>query len=163
MGSAILASVPAGDYVSGIKVIPVVLILLAWVRALSWVDKDAEAARLNRDGINSALLGGLIVAFALFLLVPNFFIAFIVLLAVIGVEAGIYLSMRKKAVGLSDLKTDFKAWVKSMGREKKEVEEIAGAVQIVGANGSLLPAPRPQTPEAESYNGIQKLLTDPPD
>ena len=163
MGLLILAATaaPVGGYLNGLKAIPVVLVLLAWAKALSWADKDAEAARLKRDLINVGLMGGFIGGFALFIILPNFFIAFLALLAVIGVEAGVYLQMRKAAVGLGDLKGDFKKWVQGMGRPPKEVEEIAGAVQIVGSNGSLLPAPKINTPEAESYNGIQSLLTDP--
>ncbi len=152
---------PVGGSVNGLLVIPVVLLMLAWAKALSWVDKDSEAARLPRDLLNSALMGGFILGFAGFILVPNFFLGLLVLLVVVGIEAGVYLSMRKKAVGLGDLKGDFKAWISSMGRAPKPVEEIAGAVQIVGGNGALLPAPKVNTPEAESYQGIQNMLTDP--
>jgi general secretion pathway protein E len=163
MGLLILAAAeaPTGGYLTYLKAIPLVLVLLIWARALSWVDKDAEAARMKRDLINSALMGGFILGFAAFIILPNFFIAFLALLVVVGIEAGVYLSMRKAAVGLGDLKGDFKAWIKSMGKEAAPVAEIAGAVQIVGGNGALLPAPRVNTPEAESYNGIQSLLTDP--
>jgi type II secretory ATPase GspE/PulE/Tfp pilus assembly ATPase PilB-like protein len=162
MGLQILAdSMPIGQYLNGLKVIPVIILLLAWARALSWADKDSEAARMKRDIINIGLMGGFILAFAAFIILPNFFIAFAAMLVVCGVEAMVYLQMRKAAVGLGDLKGDFKAWVKSLGGKPKEVAEIAGAVQIVGGNGSLLPAPKANTPEAESYNGIQSLLTDP--
>ncbi len=163
MGLHILAAtMPAtGQYLNGLKVIPVILVLLAWARALSWADKDAEAVRLNRNALNISMMGGFILGFALFIYLPNFFLAFGALLVVCGIEAGVYLQMRKAVAGLSDLKGDFKAWVGSLGGKPKEVQEIAGAVQIVGGNGSLLPAPKPNTPEAESYNGIQSLLTDP--
>ena len=162
MGLQMLATnLPVGGYINGWEVIPVVLVLLAWTKALSWVDKDAEAARLKRDLINTGLMSGLIMGFAGFLFLPNFFIAFLSLLVVVGIEAGVYLSIRKKAVGLGDLKGDFKLWISSLGREAKPVAEIAGAVQIVGGNGALLPAPKVNTPEAESYQGIQTMLTDP--
>ena len=162
MGLLILATdVPVGGYLNGLKAIPVVLVLLAWAKALSWVDKDSEAARMKRDLINTALMVGFIGAFFLFIFLPNFFIAFGALLGVMGVEAIVYLQMRKAAVGLGDLKGDFKNWINNLGKKEKAVQEIAGAVQIVGANGNLLPAPKAQTPEAESYTGIQSLLTDP--
>jgi general secretion pathway protein E len=162
MGLSILAaSVPIGSYANGLKAIPVILLLLAWARALSWVDKDTENARLNREMINTSMMGGFIAAFFLFIFLPNFFIAFGAMVVICGVEALIYLQMRKSSVGLGDLKGDFKNWIKGLGGKPKEVAEVAGAVQIVGSNGSLLPAPKAQTPEAESYNGIQLLLTDP--
>ena len=163
MGLFILAAtdMPVGGYINGLKAIPVVLVLLVWAKALTWVDKDSEAARMKRDLINIAMMLGFIGGFGLFIFLPNFFIALLALLVVFGVEAGVYLMMRKSAVGLKDLRGDFKAWIQGMGREKKPVAEVVGAVQIVSATGSLLPAPKADTPEAESYNGIQTLLTDP--
>jgi general secretion pathway protein E len=162
MGLLILAAdVPVGGYLNGLKAIPVVIVLLAWANALSWVDKDTEAAHMKRDLINSGLMAGFILGFALFIALPNFFIAFLAMLVVVGIEAGVYLSIRKSAVGLGDLKGDFRAWIKSIGREPAPVAEVVGAVQIVGGNGALLPAPKANTPEAESYQGIQSLLTDP--
>jgi general secretion pathway protein E len=162
MGLYILAAaVPVGSYANGLKAIPVLLLLMAWARALSWADKDCETARLNREMINTAMMGGFIGAFFLFIFLPNFFIAFGVMLVIAGAEALVYLQMRKASVGLGDLKGSFKNWIRSLGGKPKEVEEIKGAVQIVGSNGSLLPAPKAQTPEAESYNGIQSMLTDP--
>jgi type II secretory ATPase GspE/PulE/Tfp pilus assembly ATPase PilB-like protein len=162
MGLYILAaSVPVGQYANGLKAIPAIILLLAWARALSWVDKDTETARLSREGINSSMMGGLILALFLFLFLPGFWISFAAMVVICGIEAGVYLQMRKQSVGLGDLKGDFKNWIRGLGGKPKEVAEIAGAVQIVGTNGSLLPAPKAQTPEAESYTGIQTLLTDP--
>lgn len=162
MGLHMLAvSMPVGQYLNGLKVIPLVLVLLVWARALSWADKDTEAARMPRDIINTFMMAGFILAFALFIFLPSFIIAFLALIAVAGVEAGVYLQMRKASVGLADLRGDFKAWIKSLGGKPKEVAEVAGLVQIVGSNGALLPAPKANTPEAESYGGIQSMLTDP--
>ena len=155
------AAVPTGDYVNGYKVIPVVVVLVVWLRLLTWVDKDTLANNMPRDRINSGLMGGVIVAFAAFLFLPDFLIAFPTLLAVAGVEALVYLQYRKQKMGLGDLRGEFKNWVASMRGKPREVEEISGAVQLVGTNGQLLPAPKKDTPEAASYEVIQKLLTDP--
>lgn len=154
-------AIQTGGYISIAKAIPVVIILLIWARLLTWVDKDAPAARLPRDLINIGLLGGMILAYALFFFVPMFIVGLVILLLIMGIEAGIYLALRKQRVGLKDLRKDFDAWIKGFAGKPKVVEEIEGAVQIVGPGGSLLPAPQPETPEAESYNGIQKMLTVP--
>ena len=132
-----------------------------WLKLLTWVDKDTLANHMARDAINAGLMGGLVVAFALFLILPLFLIAFPVLVAVAGVEAFIYLEMRKKKVGLADLRGEFRAWVRSFGGKAKEVQEVHGAVQLVGANGALLPTPKADSPEGPAYDGIQRMLTDP--
>jgi type II secretory ATPase GspE/PulE/Tfp pilus assembly ATPase PilB-like protein len=163
MGLLILAAsdFPTGGYVNGLKAIPVVLVLLVWAKALTWVDKDSEEARLKRDLLNVGMMGGLIVAFILFFFLPGFLIAFGAVLAVLVIEAFIYLQLRKASVGLGDLKGRFKEWIQGMGKAPKPVAEVVGAVQLVGSNGNLLPSPKANTPEAESFNGIQSLLTDP--
>src|SRR3954467_4980704 len=101
MGLSFLAEVEMGGYVSVLKTIPVILVLLLWTRLLTWVDKDAPAAHLPREPINIGMLGGLIGAFGLFFLLPvGFLLAFPILLLVMGIEAGIYLAIRHRAVGL---------------------------------------------------------------
>jgi general secretion pathway protein E len=157
----LLADIQAGGYVSGLKVIPVVLILLIWTRLLTWIDKDTITARLPRIPINMGMIGGLIGAFILFFILPTFLIGLVVLLGVLIVEMGVYLLLRKQSVGLGDLGDEFKNWLRSLRGKEKEVKEIVGAVQLVGQSGSLLPAPDADTPEAESYNGMQRMLTDP--
>ena len=153
---------PTGDYVSGFKVIPVVIVLIAWARLLTWVDKDTLANHMARDKINSGLLGGLIIGFGAFLAIPTFWGAFPALLAVAGAELMIYLQVRKAKVGSNDdVREEFRTWVKNLGGTPKAVEEITGAVQLVGADGKLLPAPKKMTPEAEAYDGLQRMLTDP--
>ena len=54
MGLAFLAAVQVGGYVSALKTIPVILVLLLWARLLTWVDKDAPAAHLPRTAFNTA-------------------------------------------------------------------------------------------------------------
>ncbi len=163
MGLHMLAAVvPTGDYVNGLKVIPVVVALVIWLRLLTWVDKDTLANNMARDKINSALLGGVVIAFGAFLFLPNFWIALPTLIGVAAIEGVVYLQIRKAKVGSNaDLVVQFKNWVASLRGGAQEVQEISGAVQLVGTDGKLLPAPKKETPEAEAYLGIQTLLTDP--
>jgi len=150
-----------GGYVSAVKALPVLIILLIWARLLTWIDKDSENARLPRIPLNMAFIGGLILAFILFLFLPNFIIGILILLGFLIVEVGVYMLLRKQKVGLGDLGDEFKNWLRSLRGKEKEVKEIQGAVQLVGPSGSLLPAPEADTPEAESYTGMQRMLTDP--
>jgi type II secretory ATPase GspE/PulE/Tfp pilus assembly ATPase PilB-like protein len=155
------AAVPGGQYVSGIKAIPIIIILLIWARLLTWVDKDSQNARLPRVPLNMGLFGGMAGCFFLILVLPGFLIALLVLFGGMGVEAGIYLALRHRQVGLGDLSTEFKNWLRSLGGKKKEAKEIEGAVQIVSQNGGLIPAPASDDPEAEAFNAIQQMMTVP--
>ena len=108
MGLAFVAAVEVGGYVSALKALPVLLVLLLWARLLTWIDKDAPAAHLPRDGINLGFLAGMIAGFALFFFLPTFLIAFSALLFLLIIEAGVYLGLRHQKVGLTDLKAQFR-------------------------------------------------------
>ncbi|HZN69047.1 MAG TPA: ATPase, T2SS/T4P/T4SS family [Tepidisphaeraceae bacterium] len=160
MGLAFLAQVQVGGYVSVWKAIPVLLVLLLWARLLTWVDKDTIAAHLPRLGINAAFTGGMILAFALFFLLPTFLIAFPVLLLIMGIEAGVYLGMRSKQVGLRDLKDQFNDWIASFKGEKK-VKELPNQVQIINKSGAMVPPPEAEAPERPAYDALQNALIEP--
>jgi type IV pilus assembly protein PilB len=158
----VAAGLSDGPYVSAVKTIPLIVVLLIWARLLTWADKDAIEARLPRAAFNMGLMGGLILAFGLFLFLPlGTVVGFIIMIVIMLMEAGAYLFVRQKTVGLTDLSLQFKNWLRSLGGKQKAVKEIAGSVQLVGASGSLLPAPEEDSPEAEAYAGLQKMLTDP--
>jgi general secretion pathway protein E len=153
--------VEVGGYVSALKALPVLLVLLLWARFLTWVDKDAPAAHLPRDGINLAFLGGMIVGFALFFFLPTFLIAFPVLLFVLMIEAGLYLGLRHQRVGLTDLKAQFREWLASFKSGEKKVKEQPNQVQIVVKGGSVLPPPEPESMERPAFDALQTALMEP--
>src|SRR4051812_32953298 len=97
-----LAAVEVGGYLSVWKVFPLLIVLFLWARMLTWVDKDAQAAYLPREPINGGFIGGAILAFALFFLLPlNFWINFGIVFLLLLAEAGAYLAIRNKKVGLA--------------------------------------------------------------
>src|SRR5579862_9310312 len=107
---AAATDVTVGGYVSLIKIIPAILVLLLWARFLTWADKDAVVAHLPRMPLNLGMLGGMIVAYALFFLLPFYIVTLPLLIIVLGVEVGTYMAIRRQSVGLSDLKGQFDTW-----------------------------------------------------
>ena len=83
----VLAAVQPGGYISTLKVIPVLIILLVWARLMTWADKDAVGAHLPRISLNMSFLGGLVLAFALFFYLTPFIVAFLALVVILGIEA----------------------------------------------------------------------------
>lgn len=157
-----LAQVPAGDYVSAWKALPVVVLLLLWCRLLTWADKDAIYAHLPRVPLNAGMIGGLIVAFALFFFVPNFWIALGVLVFFLLLEVGAYLGMRAKVVGLSDLSQQFNDWLRGLtSRKEKAPDAQAGQVLIQNKMGAVMPIPDAEDPMRPAYDAVQLILTDP--
>ena len=133
---------------------------MIWARLLAWADVDARAAHLPGTPLNLANLSGMIVAFALFFTLPTFIVSFLVLLVIGGVEAGVYLYLRNKKVGLKDLDKQFKAWLQSLKGKKKE-EVTAGKVTVYGKDSKPLPVPEGESPDRPAYDAIQQALNGP--
>lgn len=160
--SPLLAAVPEfGQYVSAVKCVPLLIILLIWARLLTWIDKDAEAAHLPRLMLNLGCLVGLAVGFALFLYVPNYFAALGGLLAVFVADIAVYLILRQQKVGLSDLSTQFTAWLKGLIGGKKAPAAVAGQVTLFGSKGEPLEPAEDDAPERTGYDAIQLIFTEP--
>ncbi len=159
--SALVGAIQGGDYINVFKLIPPLVILFIWARLLTWVDKDTQDAHLPRVALNCSFLGGLVVAFALFFLLPSFWIALPVLILLFGAEVGTYLYIRQKKVGLRDLKVQFNAWLKSFKGKKKEGKLEAGRVGIVMKGGGLIMPPESDSPQRPAYDAVQIALADP--
>jgi general secretion pathway protein E len=154
------AQMNGGGYVSILKILPAVLLLLLWAKLLTWADKDAVAAHLPRVHLNLGMLIGLGGAYLLFFLVPFYFVALPLLVVVFGVEAGIYLVIRQKKVGLGDLRGQFDKWVHSLGGEK-EVKAPPGQVTLSTKGGYAMQPPATDAPDRMGYDATQAALTDP--
>ena len=160
--TALMAAVDVGGYVSILKLIPVLLILFAFTRVLTWIDKDAVIAHLPRESLNTGIFAAGMIAFALFFLLPNFWLSLAALIVVPSIGIGAYLGMRQKEVGLKDLKKEFNTYAAGMVKREKKVTVKAGQVQLVGKGGAMLAPPADtEDPDFRGYQVSQDLLTDP--
>ncbi len=155
-----VAAIPAGDFIAIWKVLAVAVVLLCWARVLTWIDKDAKHVLLPRIPINLGTLGAGILAFFLFFMLPNFWVALLVLLMVIALSWGAYIGIRAQKAGIDDLGDELKTLIMPK-RGPKAVKEMQGALQFIGKDGNLMAAPAEETPEAGYYAAIQNLLIDP--
>jgi len=156
----ILADVEVGSYVNAWKVLPVVLVLFVWAKLLSWVDKDSPRAHLPREALNMGLLGTLIVAFFLFIFVPNFLLSFGVFFFLFVASVGAYLMVRSQKVGLADLKDEMKNMFKRKGKEA-DVKVDEDAVLLFNGKGNPMEPPAVEAPERGAYDGLQLLMRRP--
>jgi len=151
--------VAGGGYVSIYKAVLALLILLIWARMLAWADGDAVVAHLPRVPLNVGNLCGLIVAYALFFLLPSFWIGLPILLIAPAVEAGIYLNTRKKVVGLRDLRRQWEEYVAGLKGKKKELSGPGEVILLTKAG----PVPIPEATDLDrpAYDATQLALTEP--
>src|SRR5687767_5125926 len=103
----VLLAVTAGGYVSWWKALLLVLVILAWGRLITWIDKDAQSVLLPRVTLNLGMVLGGVLGIFLFFIVPGFAIAFLILIGIVLAELGTYLAIRAQKAGLSDIGDQF--------------------------------------------------------
>lgn len=158
--SEILAAVGYGPYVSPWKILTLLVVLLLWAKLLSWADKDADETHLPRFALNTAFLGGMVLAFFLFLMLPGFPVAFTAFMVIFLGEVVAYLVLRNQKVGLADLGKQLKA---SLGgnRKKKAAKIEAGEVALLDKKGTpFVPSEDPESPDGAAYAASQMFFTD---
>jgi type II secretory ATPase GspE/PulE/Tfp pilus assembly ATPase PilB-like protein len=153
------ADLVGGGYVNIFKIIPAILLLLLWAKLLAWADKDAVVAHLPRIPLNTGMLGSMVAAYFFFFLLPYYFVTLPMLFVVFGANVGAYAAIRRKQVGLDDLKGQFNEWLHSFGK-KKEIKAVAGQVLLVTKNGQTIEPPTGDAPDRPAYDAAQLVLTD---
>lgn len=161
----VLAAGEYGQYLAWWKAVPFLLIFFAWCKALAWSDKDAVDAHLPREPLNAGNLAGLLLAFLLFLLLPNFLLATAVFALLFAIEAGVYLSLRNQKVGLADLKQRVRDAVANLGKRgdarREAAQAASGAVMLYDAKGKPVPTPGAEDPDFAVYDAAQQILDEP--
>lgn len=163
----LLQSVQVGPFASGYKILALFIASLLWWRLLTWIDKDAPAARLPRELVNLGSVGAYALAFVLFLFLPGFWLAFSVFLVVLLASVGVYLAVRNQQVGLKDLGAELKSIKLFSGGEKTKKkkkgasEEISATVVLATRDGRAMHQPEDEAPERPAFDALQAMLADP--
>jgi type II secretory ATPase GspE/PulE/Tfp pilus assembly ATPase PilB-like protein len=163
MSVAALAAIQFGGYVNPWKVGAILALLIVWVKLLSWIDKDSDAARLPREWVNTGMMAALIAGYLLFFFLPGFGLALGVLIGLFVADIGAYIGMRSRTIGLGDLTEQFNDWWRGLlksGKQKK-VKTVKGVVMIMDSSGAAQAPPPSDSPDLPRYEAAQLLLTRP--
>lgn len=87
-----------GSYLSLLRLVPVLLLLVLWVYTTSWVDEDYRGLRLDPASWNAIVFLGGVAAFLGVLIVPHFGVGFLVMSLLYGVPLGLYIRERNSRV-----------------------------------------------------------------
>jgi type II secretory ATPase GspE/PulE/Tfp pilus assembly ATPase PilB-like protein len=160
-----LAAVEVGSYVSVWKALAALVVILIWVRLLTWADKDADRAHMPRLPINTGLAIGLILGVLLFFLLPSFAVAWAVLVVMGLICFGVYLAMRNAKVGLADIGEELKGFMSApfakLSRDKTKVDAGPGEVVMFNHKGAPVMTPDGESPDLPGFTAVQRLLAGP--
>ncbi len=146
-------------YISILKLVPLLVLLMLWAKLLTWADKDTVAAHLPREVLNAIFFFAGMAAFLLFFLMPNVWVAYGEVMVVLLGSAGTYLGLRNQSVGLKDLRKEFGKAFTSGKKAKKEAKP--GEVEFWTKGGQKLAAPEGEDPERAGYDAAEEFLTAP--
>ncbi|MGF1632657.1 MAG: ATPase, T2SS/T4P/T4SS family [Phycisphaerae bacterium] len=162
MPVSVVAYMPYGGYVSLLKLLPFLVLLLVWVRLLTWVDKDTERAHLPRELVNAGLFAGLVTGCVLFFVLPGFLLGFVGFLGLMLVDLGVYLGLRNAKVGLKDLGDELQGFFRGLVTRKAKDEEAAAAARgnvfFQGKNKQSLQPPPDDAPERPAFDALQSAF-----
>ena len=156
----LMAALDVGFFISPWKLIPPVILLLAFARLATWADKDSQTAHLPRVPVNLGVMGLGALGFLLFFIIPNFVLATVALVVLVLAAAGGYVGLRASQIGTKDLSKQFTHWLESFKKEAS-VKEVTSEVQVLNNKGKLIAAPEDGELMRAGYDAVQELLVDP--
>jgi type II secretory ATPase GspE/PulE/Tfp pilus assembly ATPase PilB-like protein len=157
-----------GGYVSYLRIAVILICMMPWLAFCQWVDKDtAFLRRVNREMWNSVVLGGGVVAFALWLLMPwktpGLFAAGMgVWFLVAGGSGAIYVIYRNSLVDHTARVFTPRHIQASLGGFRKSKEDKMDSVErvrLVDSTKSKVTVPTDPT-KTDEYDAAQTLLFD---
>ncbi|MCG8583907.1 MAG: Flp pilus assembly complex ATPase component TadA [Pirellulales bacterium] len=88
----------SGYYLSIFKMILVWIVFLVWVKSCDWLTRDTLALRQNAMLWHSVCVGPFILAFMLMLVIPVFFIGWLLMVTAVAAPLGVYVFHRNELV-----------------------------------------------------------------
>lgn len=160
-GTVMLAAVPdAGGYFSIVKIVVMVVFILPWLWAATWINKDAVRVHTHQLLWSVLVLGAGAFSVFIWLMVPLYALGLIVYLAVVGAIVGTYVVHRnKRVVAAARVLTaeHLRSVFTSAGRPR-QVEAVQ-RIKIYDSLGRPVFAPPAEQPiERQAYNLAQNFL-----
>ncbi len=141
------------------KPILFVLVLSGWAWLVGWLDKDLEHYFLQRRAWNAGQIGVAVLAFALLLFIPYFWVGLILALMLIASAFFSYAWFRNTQVPPEA------RWTFSMDSLRQRIEQVQASqatrratVTLLAANGAKLELPPPNDPKAAAHEAVQDLM-----
>lgn len=159
-----LASV--GQYISPVKAVVMLVLIVPWIYLAPWVQKDSVRARMNEALWSVIVLATGALGILLWLVLPFFVVGMALYLVLAGGAIFAYAFLRDKRMeepGDKVLSVNhFRTMFQSGGGKKRVKEEVAPKVRIYNSLGKPVKAPSAEEGKtlAQVYGLIQDLMHD---
>jgi len=155
-----LAAVPeAGSYFSVFKIIVILILLLPWLYASTWVNKDTVRVHASQPTWSVAVLGAGASSALIWLLAPWFVVGLAVYLVLVGSSVGAYVLMRNKRVAPEARVLTPEHLRSVVTAKKKHAVDVVERVKLYDNLTRPVFAPPAEEPDLrKAYNLTQNFL-----
>lgn len=154
----LLLAIDYGGYTSPIKLIIFVILFFGWLPLINWVRDDADYAGLNVTAWKWIVFGAGAAGFLLSLLMPNFIVAVIILLALAGGSTLAYVFTRDGRLPDSEKIISVNTILRILSKEPagKQTSDFV----FVTVNGNEVPVPERKSSDYQGYQEALNLFKD---
>jgi type II secretory ATPase GspE/PulE/Tfp pilus assembly ATPase PilB-like protein len=160
MTTSLLAIVEYGGYVALYKLLMMLGLFLTWMPLVNWVYMDSQAVRTDKRVWTGTLAITGAVALWVWLLVPVFWIGFLIYVILVGSVAMAYVLHRNARVAEFE-KVMTSDHIKGLFvNPAKKLQKASRGLSFVTANKNEAPLPDAKSPDAEGFSLACELLDD---
>ncbi|MFW6145939.1 MAG: GspE/PulE family protein [Planctomycetota bacterium] len=157
----LLAAPEPGHYISPLKLLVLCLLLIPWLWACAWVDKDTRMTRLPREIWLSTAVGAGLVGLLVWLLVPIYLIGLGIYVVILGTVTSVYV-MQRNAKVVPDARVLTGDWFANrLQRRRDRSVNLESRLKVYDSEHQPAVAPVEGTVEEKTiFNRAQDLLYD---
>jgi len=156
-------AIAAGGYFSPTKIVIMLVMIVPWMLAAPWLQRDAKRMLLPVELWSGAALGSGALGFVLWLVMPTFILGMLAYLIVVGATFGAYVVYRNGRCE-DGTQITFNSLLNAMSKGGADGQgvEVTTRVKLYGQAAQIVLAPRQDAPLEDrlAYNETQDLLFD---
>jgi type II secretory ATPase GspE/PulE/Tfp pilus assembly ATPase PilB-like protein len=156
----VLAGIEYGGYVALYKLLLMLAFFLAWLPLVNWVYVDCQAVKTDRRLWTMVIAGAGSAAIWLWLLIPFFWIGFLIYLILVGSVAMSYVIHRNGRVADFEKVLTADHLRSMLINPTKKVSRSSRGLSFVTANKNDVPLPDPKSPDAEAFQILCEIIDD---
>jgi type II secretory ATPase GspE/PulE/Tfp pilus assembly ATPase PilB-like protein len=156
----ILAEIGYGGYVALYKLLLVLAFFLVWLPLVNWVYVDCQAVKTDRRLWTLITVCTGAAAIWLWLLIPFFWIGFLIYLILVGSVAMSYVMHRNGRVAEFEKVLTADHLRSLLINPNKKISKSSRGLAFITANKNEVPVPDPKSPDAEAFQVLCEIIDD---
>lgn len=160
MQTIVLSAVEYGGYVALYKLLIMMILFLAWMPLVNWIYMDSQAVRTDKRLWTGAMTISGAVSLWVWLLIPVFWIGFLIYVIVVGSVAIAYVTHRNARVAEFEKVLTGDHLRNIFVNPSKKLNKASRGLSFVTANKNEVPLPDPKSPESEAFQTACEIFDD---